>query len=104
MLWWFKGFPVSQFISSRRQPHADPVIVISSIKDVDIASETMKPLPLDRKNMTKVFNKLDKIQLAPDERLAMVDSGSLLSCNQCEARFAKTCRSSISSVRSLSRR
>ena len=37
----------------------------------------IQALPSDRKSMTKVINRVSKhVQLAPDERLVMVDSGS----------------------------
>ena len=45
-------------------------------RDVDKVSELVRPLPQDRKAMSKVFKKLDRVSLAPGEKLVMVDSGS----------------------------
>ena len=64
------------FITSNRRPRHDPVIVIQSVKDVDRVTDAMKPLPTSKKELTKVLDKINKIQLASDEKLVMVDSGS----------------------------
>ena len=63
------------FVSSN-QKLRDPIVVVHSAKDVDKASELVRPLPTDRKSMTKIFNKVGRIQLEPGEKLVMVDSGS----------------------------
>ena len=39
------------FISSNRRPREDPPIIISSVKDIEKASDTITPLPMDRKSM-----------------------------------------------------
>ena len=66
---------VANFVLSNRQPRRETVVV-QSLKDADNISEVTKPLPLDRKNMTKTFEKVSRVELAADEQLVMVDSGS----------------------------
>ena len=43
-----------KFISSNRRPREEPPIIVSSVKDLENASDKIKPLPMDRKSMTKV--------------------------------------------------
>ena len=65
----------TKFVLSSQQPHRDTVIV-RSLKDADRVSEVIKPLPHDRKTMTNILHKVSRVELAADERLVMVDSGS----------------------------
>ena len=52
------------------------VVVIRSSKDLD--RSTIAALPQDRKGKARLEKKIQKIFLAPDEKLAMVDSGSFV--------------------------
>ena len=68
---------LSTFVSSHKKPKAQSIVVLQSDREVSKAADVIKPLPHDRKAMTKVVNWVSKrVQFAPDERLVMVDSGS----------------------------
>ena len=73
----------AKFIDSNKRSR-DKIVVVHTEQDVEKIAEFVKPLPLDRKSMTKVFKKVDRIDLAPDEKLVMVDSGSF--CHAINAR------------------
>ena len=65
-----------KFISDKTQI-ASPVIVVHSSRDIDKATDIVKPLPANRKAMTKLVKKLSSnVSCQPDERLVMVDSGA----------------------------
>ena len=65
----------ANYVTSNRRPK-DRIVVVQTEKDIEKISEFVKPLPEDRKSMSKVFRKVDKISLARDEKLVMIDSGS----------------------------
>ena len=65
----------TKFIEGNRRPKSE-TIVVQCVKDLDKISEIVKPLPEDRKGLTKIFDKVSRISLDADERLVMVDSGS----------------------------
>ena len=65
-----------KFISDKTKT-ASPVIVIQSSRDVDKATDIVKPLPANRKAMTKLVKNISSnVSCQPDERLVMVDSGA----------------------------
>ena len=65
----------TKFVEGNRRPKRE-AIVVQCVKDLDRISKIVKPLPDDRKGLTKVFEKVSRIALEADERLVMVDSGS----------------------------
>jgi septum formation topological specificity factor MinE len=68
---------MSKFVSSSQKAKSQPIVVVQNDREVDKASNLIQALPNDRKSLTKVVNRVSKhVQLAPDERLVMVDSGS----------------------------
>ena len=66
-----------KFVEGNRRPKSQPIVILNNERDVTQASDVIKALPSDRKSLTKAINRVSKrIELAHDERLVMVDSGS----------------------------
>ena len=65
------------YIASSKKPDAIPdVVVVYCGKDVNTLSKVMASEPTDKKSLTKISRKLEHIEVQPDEKLCMADSGS----------------------------
>ena len=68
----------ASWIESDKKPRVpdDEVVVVRSSKDLD--RSTIAALPQDRKGRARLENEIQMIFLAPDQKLAMVNSGSFV--------------------------
>ena len=63
-------------LGSKKSDQVESTFVIQSEKDVDKVAPMMCPLPVERKKICKMLQKVSEITLEPGERLCLVDSGS----------------------------
>ena len=56
----------------------DDTIIVRNNKDADADCNIMAALPRDKNGLAKVMKKMAKVEVAPDEILCMVDSGSFV--------------------------
>jgi len=67
---------LSNYVSSNKKPHSQ-IVVVHNEKDLDKASNLIRPLPTDRKSIHKMCKTFSShVKLGQNEKLAMVDSGS----------------------------
>ena len=67
---------LANYIENGKRPDVQKVVTVRSAKDVDKIDQVIASVPKDRKGFAKAIKKVSRVQLAEDERLFMVDSGS----------------------------
>ena len=65
------------FVNSKRKPRSQLIADVNNEKDLDKASDVIRPLPTNHKTLNKMCRKIGThVKLEKDEKLVMVDSGS----------------------------
>ena len=65
-----------KYIEGKQKPDDGLVKILRTEKDINKALDIIAALPQDKKGIAKAFKKVADVQLAEDEILAMIDSGS----------------------------